>query len=182
MATEEVTRVRRCIDCGLEQTCIQKDASYPESGLPNVQLFNVPVWVCPNGHEEVQIPAQRQLHELLATLILKKTAPLNGDEVRFLRKRLELGSKEFAKRIGISPVHISRIENGERRIPRPLNLLIRLFFASALSAREGKTYPSEMSQILDQLEHAMMDLGSHRLRHVAADESPCNVEEWREAS
>jgi putative zinc finger/helix-turn-helix YgiT family protein len=181
MATEVVHGVRRCVECGLEQTCVRKETPYPESGLRNVQLFNVPVWICPNGHEEIQIPAQRQLHELLATLILRKSAPLDGAEVRFLRKRLGLGSKEFSKRIGISPVHISRIENGERRIPRPLNLLIRLFFASALSARDGKTYP-EMGHILDQLEHVIMDLGSHRLRHVAADESSANMEEWREAS
>jgi putative zinc finger/helix-turn-helix YgiT family protein len=173
--------VRRCVQCGLEQTCIRKDVSYPESGLDNVQLFNVPTWVCANGHEEVQIPAQQQLHNLLAKLILRKSAPIRGPEVRFLRKRLALSSKEFAKRIGITPVHVSRIETGGRSIHRSLDLLVRLFFASSLAAKDGVISPADLSRVLEHLEH-VMDLGSHRLRHFAAEETPGRIEEWREAS
>ena len=45
---------------------------YPESGLNNVQLVNVPVWVCANGHEELEIPAVTELHELLAHMIVRE--------------------------------------------------------------------------------------------------------------
>jgi putative zinc finger/helix-turn-helix YgiT family protein len=176
----ELHRSRRCLECGLEQALRRTTTDYPESGLNNVQLINVPVWVCPNGHSEVQIPAQRELHELLAQMILRKSAPLSGGEVRFLRKRLALSAREFAKRIGISAVHISRIENGERPIHRPLNLLIRLFFANALAARDGKVFPKDLEPILEQLEQ-VMDLGSHRLRHVDREESRSRQDEWHEA-
>lgn len=177
----ETETPRLCVECGAKQTLIRKTTGYPESGLDNVQLINVPVWFCENEHEEVQIPAQRELHELLAHMILRKSAPLTGAEVRFLRKRLGWSSKEFAKRIGISPVHVSRIENRGRPIIRPLNLLLRLVFASALAARDGKAFPSDMIHVIDQLEQAMDDLGSHRLRHLAPEES-VGSEEWREAS
>ena len=84
---------------------------YPESGLDNVQLANVPVWVCENGHEELEIPAITQLHDLLTHLIIRKPARLTGREIRFLRRRAELSAQEFACRIGISPQHLSRLEN-----------------------------------------------------------------------
>ena len=154
---------RRCTECGAYQHLERRTTDYPESGLSNVQLLNVPVWLCANGHEEIEIPAVNQLHELLAFLILRKPARLDGDEIRFLRRRVELPAKEFAEKIGITAVHLSRIENGQRKVTHPVDLLIRLATAVMICARDGKSFPKDLVSVLNKLE--AWDIGNHRLRH-----------------
>lgn len=150
---------------------------YSQSGLSNVQLQNVPVWICPNDHEEVQIPATTQLHELLAQVIIRKPSTLDGSEVKFLRRRIDQSAKEFAQKIGITPVHLSRVENGTRPITRPVDLLVRLTVAAYIAARDGKTFPKDLVTLIDQLERSW-DIGAHRLKHVS---SAPPESEWEEA-
>src|SRR4029079_14090159 len=93
--------VRRCTECGETQVATRKDTPYPESGLTNVLLLNVPAWVCANNHVEIEIPAVTALHELLAHMIIRKPASLVGREVLFLRRRVGLAAKDFAPKIGL---------------------------------------------------------------------------------
>lgn len=168
---------RRCTDCGALQRETRRTVDYPESGLDNVELANVPVWVCENGHQEVEIPAMTQLHELLAQMIIRKPALLCGAEIKFLRRRIELNGKAFADRIGITPQHLSRIEN-DRTKSKILDLLIRLSIASLLAARDGKPMPADLAPFVDQLE-AAWDIGAHRLKHN--DQAPQD-REWEAAA
>jgi transcriptional regulator with XRE-family HTH domain len=156
-----------------------RTTDYPESGLDNVQLFNVPVRVCKNGHEEVEIPSVTALHELLAGMIIRKPAMLNGREIRFLRKRAGLQAKDFAQRIGITPEHMSKIENGRAKLHRTYDLLIRLAIATLLAARDGKPLPQDLVPLIDRLEDAWDELGQHRARH--ADPSTRQAE-WEAVS
>jgi DNA-binding transcriptional regulator YiaG len=167
----------RCVECGLPLRLEHKTTAYPESGLDNVQLINVPVWVCDNRHEEYQIPAVEQLHELLTNMILRKPAPLTGKEVRFLRKELGLSAKEFASRIALAPVHLSRIETGGRPVLRRMDLLIRLYVAAARSAKTNRPFPADIEPLVAHLE--AWDVGSHRLRHV--DHAPPD-RQWEAAA
>jgi putative zinc finger/helix-turn-helix YgiT family protein len=155
---------RRCTECGTLQHVERKTVPYPQSGLLNVELSNVPIWVCSNGHEEVEIPAVTELHELLAQLIIRKPAMLNGAEVKFLRRRVELTAKEFAERIGITPQHLSRLENDRSIKSKVLDLLIRLSVASMIAARDQKPFPADLAPFVNQLEEAW-DIGAHRLKH-----------------
>lgn len=80
--------IRRCTDCGEPQSLEHKTVDYPESGLDNVVLHDVPVWVCKNGHEEVEIPAMTALHKILASVVTRKPiASLTAAEIQFLRRR-----------------------------------------------------------------------------------------------
>ena len=155
---------RRCTECGAAQRETRQTVKYPESGLDNVQLANVPVWVCENGHEELEIPAITQLHDLLTHLIIRKPARLTGREIRFLRRRAELSAQEFACRIGISPQHLSRLENDKGKKTRPLDLLIRLGIATLIAARHGKPLPDDLAPLVEQLD--AFDVGTHRLTHL----------------
>lgn len=151
---------------------------YPQSGLNNVQLENVPVWVCVNRHEEVHIPAMTQLHDLLAQMIVRKPSTLTGAEVKFLRRRIGSSGKDFAQNLGITPVQLSRLENGTRRITRRTDLLIRLVIATYIAARESRPFPRDMVPLIEQLEQAW-DIGAHRLKHID-DGLPDH--EWEEAT
>jgi putative transcriptional regulator len=156
---------RRCTECGQGQRLERKAVGYPESGLDNVQLKNVPVWICDNGHEEVEIPAVTQLHELLTHLIIRKPVFLNGAEVKFLRRRADLSAKEFADRIGITPVHLSRLENNRSKRTKVIDLLLRLSMASLLAAKMHKPFPADLAPLVEQLE-AAWDMGAHRIKHI----------------
>jgi DNA-binding transcriptional regulator YiaG len=172
----ETNAIRRCTECGEPQRQVRQSVGYPESGLDNVQLINVPVWVCINGHEELEVPSVRQLHELLAHLIIRKPAPLTGAEIKFLRRRIGIQGKEFAERIGITPQALSRVENG-RPVHHRTNLLIRLSAAALLAARDNKPMPADLAPLVSKLE--AWDVGSHRLRHI--DSAPPE-HEWEAAN
>jgi transcriptional regulator with XRE-family HTH domain len=167
---------RRCTDCGEPQTQTRRTVNYPESGLNNVVLSNVPVWVCPNNHEEKEIPAISQLHELLAQMIIRKPAPLVGAEIRFLRRRVDLTAKEFAAKIGLTPVRLSQLENLKDGVHKRADLLVRLSIAALIATRDSKPFPNDLGHLVDQLERAL-DTGAHRLRHT---DSP--FREWVEAA
>ena len=155
----------RCSSCGAQQRLIRATTDYRESGLDNVQLINVPMWACSNGHQELQIPAVEQLHALLTSLVIRKPAKLTGPEIRFLRKELGMSAKTFAKRLGMTDVHLSRIETGIRPILSTTNLLVRLTVAWELTKRHAIEFPSDLEPVVTELEQAW-DVGSHRLQHI----------------
>lgn len=169
MSKARATRRHRCFECGAELHLQHETVPCPETGLSNVVLANVPVWRCENDHEELAIPAFEQLLELLSDLVIRKPAPLVGQEVRFLRKRLGLNARMFAERLGMTPVHLSRLENGRRPLPRKSDLLIRLYAAHALAQRRHSPCPPELTAILEQLEALTPADAQHRLRYRERD-------------
>ena len=58
-----------------------------------------------------------------------KSEALNGDEIRFLRKRLGKKAADFARQIGISEEHLSRMENNRLAASEGTDKLIRLVYA-----------------------------------------------------
>ncbi len=172
-----MTETRRCVECGEPQRLVRKSVPYPQSGLSNVSLQNVPVWTCANGHEEVVVPNTKALHELLAYLIIRKPVSLVGPEVRFLRRRTGLSAKDFASRIGLTPVRLSELENGVRPLIKRTDVLIRLSIAAIMASRDRAPFPADLAPLVEQLENAW-DVGEHRLRH---NENASRDREWEEA-
>jgi transcriptional regulator with XRE-family HTH domain len=150
---------------------------YPESGLDNVQLLNVPVWVCANGHEEVDIPAVEDLHNLLANLIVRQPAPLSGKDIRFLRKRVGLTARQFAAQIGRTPEWISQVENDRATLDRTNDLLFRLALGVLVASRSGRS-PDDLAPLVEELERAM-SVGTLTVRH---NENALPDKEWEEAT
>lgn len=103
---------------------------YVGSGLPNVYLVGVKYQVRDDGMQSASIPCVPALLEALAKALVEKPAPLTADEVRFLRKRLRLASKEFAGLVGLSAEQYSRIENEAATITVMLDRVVRLLYAA----------------------------------------------------
>lgn len=104
-----------------------------DSGLPNVFLIGIRFVTCECGRVIADIPAIKQLHQLIARDLVHKAEALTGDEIRFLRKRLGKKSIEFAREIGVDPATMSRIENGRQSAGEPTDKLIRLRYAISAS-------------------------------------------------
>ena len=173
----------RCGECGEPMRRVARTVPYPESGLENVLLHNVPVWECVNGHQDLQIPAVEQLHQLIAEIVVTQPAPLKGRDVRYLRKHLGYSAREFSAIVGMNHVHLSRLENDRRPMPRKFDVLIRLFGAQALSERSKRQFPLSLIKVLEHLE-ASLDMADLELEHVDVSggrrSEPRHV--WQEAS
>lgn len=169
--------IRRCVECGEAQRLTRATVPYPESGLDNVELLNVPVWGCANGHEELEIPAVEELHNLLAHMIVRQPSSLSGRDIRFLRRRLGLTARDFSAQMGWTPEWQSQLENGHVVAPRTSDLLMKLACGVLLAKKTGKPSPDDLAPLVEELESTWR-VGSHRLRH---NEQAPHDQEWEEA-
>jgi DNA-binding transcriptional regulator YiaG len=129
-------------DCGGEP--IEKVATYQnpyrfvDSGLPNVYLVGIRYWACEKcGKESAEIPFLKDLMVKIARAVVSQETPLDGAEIRFLRKRLGKKSLDFAKIIAVTPEHYCRLESvrGDHNPSPSIDRLIRIYY-SLLSGDE----------------------------------------------
>ena len=106
---------------------------YTESGLQNVWLDGVEMFECDCGENFAFIPCTQELHKLIAGILLKREDQLSGREIRFLRKYMGMKAKDFANRLGVKNVTVSRWENGEIIPPESIDRLIRFFYAAEMN-------------------------------------------------
>jgi DNA-binding transcriptional regulator YiaG len=85
---------------------------YNGLGFP-VKLINVPMikvlgkWAMNINLNKLQLAALRAL--------LNKPSPLTGDELRFIRKFLNMSKAEFGEIFGVSHVAVGKWENGKNQ-------------------------------------------------------------------
>lgn len=133
----------KCLQCGHELKQTKENRRYLQEVLDGVTLVGVDVWRCSKcGEEEVAIPRIEELHRLLAAEVALKRARLSPGEIRFLRSYLGLSGADFARRMGVSPVTVSRWERKDApmRMDVPVERLLRLM---VLMEKPVDTYPAE---------------------------------------
>lgn len=130
---------RICIECGGALRKTRKDYHFTASGLDNVVLKKIDVLVCDACKTETpRIPRFNDLMSTIALAIIAQPYKLEGQEVRFLRKFLELTGEKFAKILNIDKSHLSRVENGSLPVSDMADRLIRLVSLGLGSGLEGK--------------------------------------------
>lgn len=176
-------RPLKCGECGEVLRAERATVPYPESGLDNVWLINVPVWRCPNQHAEYEIPAAQALHDVLAEAIVEKPGPLVGQEIRYLRKHLGLGATAFSGYLGINPVSLSRIENAKRGITNTIDRLVRLLYGQLFAAQHATPCAKNLVTVLEGLRQRTLPSAGHRIEHLDLPSSwapSATQTEWRE--
>ena len=119
----------KCPMCGHKMKGTKKDYHYTESGLDNVILKGATVYTCKKcGEEMPEIPAIECLHRLISDMIIKKQAPLDGPEIRFLRQEMRFKANMFASTLKINKVTLSNWENDVKKPDKAYDVLIRLFY------------------------------------------------------
>ena len=129
-----------------------------------MQLVDAPVWECGNGHQEVEIPNAEQLHRLLVNLLIRKRSVLTGSEIRFLRKELAMSGKLFARQLGMTAEHLSRLETGRRETTSTTDLLVRSVVGWELTRRRQIEFPVDLQPFVASPD-AGHDVGNHRVQH-----------------
>lgn len=121
----------KCPTCAKEMKSRIRDYEYVESGLKNVILKNIRVYECKACGEILpEIQNAKQVHEWIAEYLVKKLSPLTGQEFRFLRKQLGMSATELAEFLGVTPVTVSRWENGKESVGPQSDRLLRAFFVT----------------------------------------------------
>lgn len=127
-----MVKQRKCEECVSlveKQATLRSPYHFVESGLPNVYLVGIRYWVCKDcGMQSAEIPALKDLMVKIARLVVEQEAPLSGEEIRFLRKRLGKKSAEFGKIIGVTAEQMSRWENNNSARSESADKLIRVFY------------------------------------------------------
>ena len=126
--------MEKCYVCGQNlQTVKDKPYEYTECGL-DVVLLGVTQYVCNScGEEYAAIPKPEKLHKAIGLDICKKKkALLLPDEIKFLRKELNLKAKELARSLGVDDSTVSRWENGKKQIGESSDRLLRAIYLGCI--------------------------------------------------
>jgi DNA-binding transcriptional regulator YiaG len=120
------------------EATLENPYHFVESGLPDVYLVGIDYYVCEKCRKQsADIPFLKDLMIKIARTVVRQETPLDNNEIRFLRKRLGKKSSEFAKIIGVTPEHLSRLESdsGEYSTSESADKFIRIYY-SLLSGDE----------------------------------------------
>lgn len=117
-----------CPKCGESRFVkTSEDYLYTESGLSNVVLANIDVFVCEHcANKLVEIPRIAKLHRAIAYELVKQKERLRPEEIRFLRQYLGRSSTDFADLMGVEIESVSRWENGKVQMSTPHERFLRL--------------------------------------------------------
>jgi len=119
-----------CHECNSEMKESQETYHYLESGLDNIYLEDIYVYRCKCGEFFPSIPGIIDLHTIIGQMIIKKSTTLTGKEITFLRKNIGMNARTFAEYVGIDKSTFSRWENGQQKLAKPNDRLIRLIYAN----------------------------------------------------
>lgn len=127
----EMNQVHNCRNARVEKLATPEEPfHFTDSGLSNVFLVGIKYYVCECGSTVAEIPAIKQLMQLIARDIVTSPLDLTGSEIRFLRKRLGKKASEYCQYLGFTPETLSRIENGKQEISIQSQKLARLSYCA----------------------------------------------------
>lgn len=136
---------------------------YTDCGLPNVFLRSGFIVREIDGEEAVAIHNLDGLHKVIGLDILHKAPILTGDEIRFLRKEMDLTQNSLGKIIGVSEDTVRGWETGRHAIPSPADKLLRGLYSEQIN---GDGSLRELLKGIGRLD-----------RKIAEDERQMNFEE-----
>jgi YgiT-type zinc finger domain-containing protein len=115
-----------CSNCGQSARKVRGNYLFRESGLKNVVLKNIEIVRCAHcGNEDPIIAKMNELLRVLAIAVVGKPFGLTGEEVRFLRKYLQMSGDTFASWLHTDKTTVSKWENDQIKIGAQSDRLIR---------------------------------------------------------
>lgn len=101
-------------------------------GLDDVYLANGYEITDYDGDKGVAIKELDQLHNAIGYSLVKEKKALNGRELRFLRKEMNMRQADLARLLGLSSQQVARWEKGTSEISGPADLLVRAAYLEHL--------------------------------------------------
>ena len=126
---------------------------YKECGLSNVYLLNGFTIINDEEYGEcVSINNRAALEVTIAKNIINLQRPLSGEELRYLRKTMNLSQKAIGEQIGLSEQTIARWEKDESKPSRSEDSDSKIsFFLKAIASAEAEAVMTrEMNLCTDE--------------------------------
>lgn len=124
---------------------------YTGSGLDNVYLksgFEIHETSYGEGYSIMNV---ENLHRVLGLDIIRNVSGLNGEQIRFLRKELDLAQKALADVIGVTEDTIRNWETGRVEINKAADLVLRKYYSEYVNG-DGSIH--EMIERIANLDRA----------------------------
>ncbi|MFA5531778.1 MAG: helix-turn-helix domain-containing protein [Thiohalomonadaceae bacterium] len=125
---------------------------YTTCGLGNVYLRN--------GYAERQTPYGRAvsihdldgLHRTIGMNLIQNSPDLSGEEVRFLRKEMDLSQQHLARMLGVGESSVRGWEAGRTPITKPAERMLRVLYHEYV---QGCTMVAEL---IERISHINRDI------------------------
>ena len=125
---------------------------YTESGLQGIFLHSGYETADIDGETFVSVIDTEGLHRCIGEHIVFNRKELSSEEVKFLRKTLDMTQSELGRWIGQSGQQIARWEKGQSTIPGPADRLLRAIFLFQTMDEEERDEFIELLQSLDEMD------------------------------
>ena len=126
---------------------------YRLSGLDYVYLVNGFTIHETDYGPAVSIEDVPGLHRAIAEDIITRRAHLSGQEVRFLRKEMDLSQSGLAVMLGIDAQTVARWEKGQSEVAGPADRLIRVIYREHVGGNREVRQLIDALADLDEMEH-----------------------------
>lgn len=121
----------KCGNCGADARVVRGDYEFKESGLPGLVLLDIELIKCGKCcNVDPVLSRVDDLMHVAAVAILEKPYRLQGEELRFLRKHIDVNQEEFARLLHVDKTTLSKWENNEDPIGVQSDLLARAMVIS----------------------------------------------------
>lgn len=128
---------------------------YKECGLSNVWLIDgFKIQVDEEYGEMVSISSVHDLHKTIGLYLINEKPELNGEDIRFLRKELNLSQKNLAGLLGVNESSIRGWETGRGKIGTPAERFLRALYKEQV---HGGGELKKMIEKLNQQESVHVD-------------------------
>lgn len=133
---------------------------YKECGLQGIFLHNGFEVIEREGEQFVSVFDTDGLHHAIGMHIVQHRKELAPEEVRFLRKTMDLTQSELGRWMGQSSQQIARWEKGQSDVPGPADRLLRaIFLLQTMGPDERENFLNVLKDIED-----MDDLTPRRIQ------------------
>jgi DNA-binding transcriptional regulator YiaG len=150
-----------CSNCGSEGRIVRGNYEFKESGLRGLVLVDIELLKCGKcGNVDPILFRVDELMHVATVAILQKPYRLQGEELRFLRKHIDLSQEEFAKLLRINKTTLSKWENNEDPIGLQSDLLARAVVISRDKKLEKRAadHIRAFEKIADKQKHVRVEV------------------------
>ena len=144
---------------------------YTESGLQGIFLHSGYDPVEHDGETYVSIIDTEGLHRCIGEHLVYNRKELSPDEIKFLRKTLDMTQSQLGRDMGQSSQQIARWEKGQSVIPGPADRLLRAIFLLKTADSDEREEFLDLLHSLDEMD----EQPPHRLDFRFE-------EEWKDAA
>ena len=151
----------QCSNCSADAKIVRGDYEFRETGLRDLVLLDIELIKCGKcGNVDPILFQVDELMHIAAVAILQKPYRLQGEELRFLRKHIDLNQEEFAKLLHVDKTTLSKWENNEDPIGVQSDLLARAVVISRDKRLEKRAadHIRAFEKIADKQKHLRVEV------------------------